>query len=105
MTLIRSGNEFTIYPLHQTDDQIARIERFFSGRAIQPSFDRTVMPGPSGTSMRVLGYPLPLDFSAAAQLTVDLLRLAYDVNDETELEYLEINPNRTVHTPVLGWKT
>ena len=45
------------------------------------------------------------DALRGGRVRVDLLRLAYDVNDETELEYLEINPNRTVHTPVLGWKT
>lgn len=92
VSLYRSATEFSMIPIPDVAARTGRIEDFFKKRGIQPNFDQAIgtTDVPGGVT-RILAYPLSMDVLAAAQLTVELLREVYDVDDATGLEFTTLD--------------
>jgi hypothetical protein len=92
VSLCRFEVEFSIFPLPNSGERTERIERFFTKRGISANYDQTIgQTGIPGGALRILGFPLPVDFSTAAELTSNLLREVYHIDDETGLEFTWVN--------------
>lgn len=86
VALVRSASEFSMNPAMGTLQREKEVEKFFAGRGVESIADFFV--GHPGMATRVLAFPLPPTASDATVLTVDLLREVYDLNDESEAEFV-----------------
>lgn len=92
VSLYRTAAEFSIIPVPDTAERSRQIEDFFAKRGMQANYDQVIGSSDiAGGSMRILTFPLPQGVLATTQLTSDLLREVYGVDDQAGLEFTSVD--------------